>query len=150
MYVYTFFIPRPFLVFLLFSVLLASKKRPSNYGPFWFMVLANFGIAILLGGDHFALHRFLLPALPFLAIITVHGIQASLHRFISYLTLIHKPALAGLIFFVFIITLIGQNRVLFHYKKDDAYIFSKGARWLIDEAAWAENWKILGLWLKQK
>ncbi|MDX9755490.1 MAG: hypothetical protein RBU29_16120, partial [bacterium] len=148
-YAYTFFLPRPVFILLGFIILTKDWKK-SNSVPLGLFALTNLLIVILEGGDHFAMHRFLLPLLPFLALLTARGVLGMMAQaFASRPALTPSQQTAILAGFCLILTL-GQHSRIAIYKNDDHYIFSKGVQWLANESAWAESWKRYWLWLKEK
>ena len=153
-YVQTFFRPRILFVLALLWLFL-EESRPRLWG----ITLLIFGLVqaatvVVEGGDHFALHRFLVPSVPLLSILSVRGIERLVHRLLyekvrkksgfSLVMIQSGVALAT----VFVLAAHGLQ--LYEYKGMDAYGFSNGARWHQSEVAWADNWANMGSWLQEK
>ena len=152
-YVTTFFQPRYLLLFAVFGLLL--EKPETRRGGVILSLFAVWHILLVIieGGDHFTLHRFLVPALPILTIMAVRGVERCCDRIVM-----EKIDTAGwrmmaariAIIILFPCLLAGYGAQLFDYKSNDNYHFSNGARWFLSEVSWARGWVRMGDWLREK
>lgn len=162
-YLLTFFIPRPLFAFALLGLLLEDKITRERSMPVFGFLLVHLLIIALEGGDHFTLHRLLVPILPLICIYSVRGIELCVLRFND--KRIQKPSESTdtitvpaksawrknlLLWLIFPVLAYGHSNQIFDYRNDDYYHFSKGVQWLIDEAKWAKGWQQIGIWLKEK
>lgn len=149
-YVVTFFQPRALLALAVLAPLIepaGSRNRLLPIGAVTAILIAG---VILGGGDHFALHRFMVPALPFLSILTVRAIDSVIHGH-----LFKRPARKPLLCetaaaMVALAVFAGHASQLYEYKANGRFDFSRGARWHLSEVSWAENWADMGRWLGEK
>lgn len=114
------------------------------------MAALIFAIVVAEGGDHFALHRFLTPALPFLVIGLTRVVQRSWQRLAERHAALARPLVkAGFALFGSVALALYVTQLV-HFKERDAFRFSKGAQWYFDEVQWTQNWREVGLWLKER
>ena len=147
-YIYTFCLPRPLFLFAIFWLLLQPKRQYHPGFLVFIFLIWNLLLVILDGGDHFAMHRFLLPAIPFFAILVPQGIYLCLERLLKEKTDTHWAE--SLCFVVCLLLPYEQHIMIRDYQSYDYYYFSKGVQWLVDEAKWSQSWVKLGTWLKEK
>lgn len=153
-YVLTFFIPRPLFLFAVLWVFLEKPRFRVNGLLIWGMILTHTAAVIWEGGDHFALHRFMMPVIPLLAILSMRGIELFIQQYILNRVKI-TPFFTRSVYHILIVILMifvvyFHARQLYEYKANDRYHFSNGAQWFRDEVNWARNWIQVGKWLKEK
>ncbi len=152
-YLITFFRPRPIFFLALLGLLIEPKSMRKQTLVLWVFLLWHFILVILEGGDHFALHRFMVPALPFLAILSTRGFECLIRRYVDFRQ-IQNPFKKTLsytsVLLIALIAIGGSALQLYEYKTNNRYQFSNGARWHLDEVSWARNWAKVGKWLKEK
>ncbi len=152
-YVITFFQPRFLFLFTLFWLAL-DKENMKNGLVILLFALTHIILVILEGGDHFALHRFLVPVIPLLSILSIRGFERCCDQMIfdkidaAHLSRIRLARMCIVV--VVPILLLAHGNQLFEYKKDDRYGYSSGTRRLLSEVDFAENWSKMGKWLKAK
>ncbi len=153
-YAVSFFQPR--LLLLIGIIGIALERETCKRNAFWILafVLFHFLITIAEGGDHFALHRFLVPAVPLLSILAVRGLHMIVTRFvIKKLSLSsgEMVVMTHAIVAVMVMVIFAAHAMqLYEFKRDGKYGFSKGVRFHYSEVSWAEGWKNMGKWLKEK
>ncbi|RJP18535.1 MAG: hypothetical protein C4527_28850 [Candidatus Omnitrophota bacterium] len=152
-YVGTFLRPRFLFCFVILWPLL-EKEQLRQGGIILLFAVTHLLLVVLEGGDHFALHRFLVPAIPLLSLLSVRGIERCCDHMIfdkfdcsqSMRVRTAQVGIAALMPLFF----YAHGNQLFEYKANDRYGFSTGARRLISEVAFADNWSKMGKWLKEK
>lgn len=153
-YVLTYFKPRPLLLMMFLWWWLEKEENRKNGIYILLISLTHIMIVILEGGDHFALHRFMAPALPLFAILTVRSLYCCYDRLLVSKWEKITPIRLGLsngVFLLIVITIFWAHKnQIMEYKADDRFHFSNGAQWHFDEVAWARNWADVGRWLKTK
>jgi arabinofuranosyltransferase len=147
-YVVTFLIPRLAFVFALYGLILKRTRLDTRSRAIVFFIGTNLLAVILEGGDHFAMHRFLVPVIPLMAILTALGLVYFIQRYLPAVTA-PRPFLGSLLLCACVLS-SAHNTMLWRFKMDDYFGFSKGVQWLINEAQWANGWKEIGLWLRDK
>jgi hypothetical protein len=147
-YVVTFLIPRLVFVFALYLLILKRTRLDTRSRAIAFFIGVNLLAVILEGGDHFAMHRFLVPVIPLMAILTALGLVYFIQRFLPAVAA-PRPFLGSLLLCACVLS-CAHIALLWRFKMDDYFGFSKGVQWLINEAQWANGWKEIGLWLKDK
>ncbi len=153
-YVYYFFRPRPFFLFALIWVLAENRGlrlRGLLVGTF---ALLHTLIVTVEGGDHFTLHRFLVPVIPFFSILGIRGLCLAIDQLVfqkmeGASLLCQKIAQAGVVLLVAIL-LSAHGAQLYEYKKDTRCGFSNGARYHRSVIEWTRNWAQVGQWLQEK
>ena len=153
-YVLTFLRPRLIFGFAILWGLLEKGEKRKNGGILALLALTQIIAVALEGGDHFALHRFLVPVIPIFSILAVRGLE----RVCELMVLEKIKSKRGFQYIllqavipIFVLGLFySHGTQLFEYKADDTYHFSNGARWHLSEVSWAKNWAQVGKWLKQK
>lgn len=153
-YILTFFQPRPLYFIALLWLALEKPDLRNICLLLWLFLLTQIGVVILEGGDHFALHRFLVPVLPLLAIGTTRGFQRLMELYLlsqfNHLNTHKKIIIHVASVFPVLIILCAHSVQLFEYKANDRYHFSNGAYWHFDEVNWARGWARIGNWLQEK
>ncbi|MEW6237725.1 MAG: hypothetical protein AB1656_20255 [Candidatus Omnitrophota bacterium] len=150
-YIITYFQPRPIFGFVLLCFAWKGRDNRRSCNIVLMFVLTHIFLVIAEGGDHFALHRFMVPALPLLSILFIRGVQLCFERLFMNKMKPSRLRLAQSAAVIFVMILLISNLIrIFEYRADDEYHFSKRARWMLDEAAWAKNWSQMGKWLKEK
>ncbi len=151
-YIITYFKPRPLHAFAILWIFLSQKEYRYYGGILFLFLLTHIFTVMVSGGDHFALHRFMLPALPFLVLLTMRGLQRCAERFILKAPSIPKYRVfhSLIIFISIMLLLVTYKSQIMNYKAEDRFQFSNGAQWHFDEVSWAENWGNMGRWLNEK
>lgn len=150
-YTLTFLRPRPLFLFALLWFVLEQKPLQHRGRVIWLLLLTLMAAVILEGGDHFALHRFLVPVIPFFSLLSVRVIHLLAQRYSSQSGSSMRRNTIQTVGVAIAIVLLGAHGMqLYEYKANDTYRFSNGARWHLDEVSWARNWAQVGKWLKEK
>ncbi|MBZ0258660.1 hypothetical protein K8I31_21525 [bacterium] len=148
-YSYTFLVPRPLLWVSALWFLFSAHER--QFAMRWFIWLGIFLFGVVLeGGDHFALHRFLVPILPLWTMASIRVIQLGYHTAIQKVDPDQQKKWAVACLFLAGLSLYAYSWQLFNYDHRDYYRFSTGARRYFSEVEWTKNWLAIGYWLKER
>jgi len=153
-YVFYFFRPRPLFLLAFLGLLLDLSKK--NFRSLFIFSLAALQILMVIyeGGDHFTLHRFLVPVIPFLSILAIRGLclvcQQMIFDKISHSATISRGAVQTVLALFVFILIPAHGVQLFEYSQDTRCNFSQGAQYHISVTRWTESWKNVGIWLQEK
>jgi len=153
-YVTYFFRPRPLFFFAVFALWLESKSCRTRSGLLWGFALLQIALVTAEGGDHFTLHRFLVPAIPFFSILAIRGMDLCAHRLvfgkIKPENKYHLRLAQGILGILVLIILPAHGVQLFEFSQDTRCNFAQGARYHLSVVQWTRSWAKVGLWLKEK
>ncbi|MGC9330077.1 MAG: hypothetical protein ACP5I1_20745, partial [Candidatus Hinthialibacter sp.] len=153
-YIYHFFRPRPLFLFAVIGLLLEKKEiRTQSLWLFSFALLHAF-LVMLEGGDHFTLHRFMIPAIAFFSILSVRGIYLCAERLveerIKFKQGLRRKVINGAAAFIVLIMLPAHGAQLSEYSVDTPCHFAQGLKYHLSVVKWTRSWVKVGQWLKEK
>jgi hypothetical protein len=147
-YLYTFLSPRPLLWISVLWFLFSNERQ---FAMRWFSWLGIFLFSVVIeGGDHFALHRFLVPILPLWTMASVRVIQLGYQKILEKVDTVQQKKWAIACMVLAGLGLYAYSWQLFNYDNRDYYRFSTGARRYLSEVEWTKNWLSIGYWLKER
>ncbi|MFB3786420.1 MAG: hypothetical protein ACE15F_08620 [bacterium] len=153
-YVTYYFRPRPFFLFGLFALLLEERAARKGTGLIAGFALLQIALVTAEGGDHFTLHRFLVPAIPFFSILGIRGFVLCARRLVIGKI---NPAersrtrTAWCVLGFGVLLLLPAHAIqLFDFKKDTRCNFAQGAQYHLSVVKWTRSWAKVGLWLQEK
>lgn len=153
-YVTYYFRPRPFFLFGLFALLLEEKTTRKGTWLIAGFALLQIALVTAEGGDHFTLHRFLVPAIPFFSILGIRGIDRCARRLvigkINPADGLRTRLAWSAVGLGVLILLPAHGMQLFEFKKDTRCNFAQGAQYHLSVVKWTRSWAKVGLWLKEK
>jgi hypothetical protein len=153
-YTYYFFRPRPLFLFAVFGLLLERKTyRAASVGALMF-VLLHTALVTMEGGDHFTLHRFLIPAIAFFSILSIRGLQLCIDRLIvtkfTNPTYLCKFVINTLVAVTVLILIPAHGTQLTEFSAATPCNFAQGAKYHLSTVKWTRSWANVGIWLKEK
>lgn len=153
-YIRYFFQPRPLVVFAFLGLLIETKERRSV--SLWFFAFALLHVAIVTfeGGDHFTLHRFMIPSLAFFWILSVRGISLCAGRLIQerfgQWQGARKVAVHVVLAAIVLVVINEQRKELVEYSVNTRCQFAQGTRYHVSVVKWTRSWVKVGEWMKEK
>lgn len=129
------------LVVLAVAAVFMLRRAPVWVKGSALVVAAQFALVIWEGGDHFAMYRFLMPALPFLALLALHALERAAGGRVPERWESPAVVAAGLVVLLVSAVTIGQPRMP---EEPDV---TQRERFAL-EASYARNWAGIGRWLR--
>ncbi|MBN2329355.1 MAG: hypothetical protein JXR73_19595 [Candidatus Omnitrophica bacterium] len=153
-YTYHFFRPRPLFLFAVIGLLLEKKEmRMPSIWIFLFGLLHVF-LVTLEGGDHFTLHRFMIPAVAFFSILSVRGIYLCAERLLEErrkkMQGLPRMIMNGAAALFVLIMIPAHGAQLRDYSVDTPCHFAQGLNYHLSVVKWTRSWVKVGQWLKEK
>ncbi len=153
-YTWYFFRPRPLYLFAILALLLEKKELRGASLSFILFALLHVALVTVEGGDHFTLHRFMVPAIAFFAILSVRGVSLCAERLIQdrfgRIEGAKSKAVNAVLAVVVIAMLPAHGSQLFEFSRDTRCHFAQGAKYHLSTVKWTRSWALVGQWLKEK
>lgn len=153
-YTWYFFRPRPLYVFALIGLLVEKKEYRSISLWFFAFVFLQVFLVTIEGGDHFTLHRFMIPAIAFFSILSARGIYLCAQRLteerLGSAEGVRRMAVNLVTASIVLILLPAHGAQLNEFSADTRCHFAQGTRYHLSVVKWTRSWANVGQWLKEK